>query len=124
VVGLSGPAATPAFAVTRGDDGSVLVKINRLEALPDANRKLTAMGIHEQVTVYMATGPAAVSGPVTCAPDPGARRSGPPLKVLVGQDGTEVVGSGQTAGNTGAGTYHLDRCVITGDGRSGNTGAG
>jgi hypothetical protein len=48
----------------------------------------------------------------------------------VGKDGTEVIPSGQTAGNTGVGTYHLDRCVVTGDtgsgntGNSGNTGAG
>jgi hypothetical protein len=122
VLALSGSAAPPAFAITTNGDGSVLVNINRLESLPAANHKLTAMGIHEQVTIYMATGPAAVSGPVTCAPAAGANQSGPRLKVLVGKDGTEVIRSGQTAGNTGEGTYHLDHCVVTGDTRSGATG--
>ena len=119
---LSATASPPAFAVTRNGDGSVLVNINEQQAIPQANQKLTAMGIHEQVAIYIATGPAAVSGPVDCTPAPGANLSGPPLKVLVGNDGTEVIGPGQTAGNTGEGTYHLDRCVVTGDTGSGNTG--
>ncbi len=127
VLALGGSTAPPAFAITRSGDGSVLVNINRLESLPAANHKLTAMGIHEQVTIYMATGAAAVGGAVTCTPAPGANLSGPPLKVLVGKDGTEVIAPGQTAGNTGEGTYHLDHCVVTSDtgsGNSGNTGAG
>jgi hypothetical protein len=123
VLVLSGPAAQPAFAITRSGDGSVLVKINRIQSLPDANRKLAAMGIDERVTIYMATGPAAVSGPVTCAPAPGAP-SGPPLKVLVAGDGTETIQPGQTAGNTGVGTFYLDHCVVAGAAGSGNTGAG
>ena len=118
-----GPASsTPAFAVTTNSDGSVLVTINENSALPQANAKLIAMGIHEQVTIYIATGPAAASGPVTCTPAPGANVSGPPLKVLVGKDGTEVISSGQSGNNTGEGTYHLARCVVTGDSGSGNTG--
>jgi hypothetical protein len=123
VLALSGSAAPPAFAITTNGDGSVLVNINQLQSLPAANHKLTAMGIHEQVTIYMTSGPAAVSGPVTCTPAPGANLSGPPLKVLVGKDGTEVISPGQTAGNTGVGTYHLDRCVVTGGTGSGNTGS-
>jgi hypothetical protein len=126
-VALSGSAAPPAFAITRSGDGSVLVKINRLQSLPDANRKLTAMGIHERVIIYIATGASAVSGPVTCAPAPGAGASGPTLKVLIGEHGTEVISPGQTAGNTGVGTFHLDHCVVTagtGAGGTGNTGAG
>ena len=131
-----GASSLPAYAVTTNGDGSVLVTINQVSALPQANAKLTAMGIHEQVTIYMAPGAAAVSGPVTCSPALGANVSGPPLKVLVGKDGTEVIrpgqtsgntGLGQTAGNTGVGTYHLDHCVVTGDtgsASSGNTGAG
>ncbi len=128
VLALSGSAAPPAFAITRNGDGSVLVSINRLQALPAANRKLTAMGIHEQVTIYMASGAAAASGPVTCTPAPSASSpSGPQVQVLVGTDGTQVIPSGQTAGNTGVGTWHLDQCVVTGDtgsGDTGNTGAG
>jgi len=114
--------STPAFAITTNGNGSVLVTINQTSALPQANAKLSAMGIHEQVTIYMTPGPASVSGPVTCAPAPGASISGPTLEVLVGSDGTEVVGSSQTAGNTGAGTYHLGHCVVTGDAGSGASG--
>jgi hypothetical protein len=44
------------------------------------------------------------------------------VKVLVGTDGTEVIGSGQSAGNTAEGAFHLDHCVVTGDTGSGNTG--
>jgi hypothetical protein len=130
VLALGATSSPPAYAITTNDDSSVLVTINENSALPQANAKLTAMGIHEQVTIYMATGAAAVSGPVSCTPAPGANVSGPPLKVLVGKDGTEVIGSSQSAGNTGEGTYHLDRCVVTGDsgsaitGNAGNTGAG
>jgi hypothetical protein len=126
VLVLSGPAAQPAFAITTNSDGSVLVNINRLESLPAANQKLAEKGIHERVTIYMASGAATISGPVTCTPAPGANVSGPQLKVLIGKDGTEVIDPGQTAGNTGVGTFHLDRCVVgdTGSGISGNTGNG
>jgi hypothetical protein len=123
-LGLTATGSTPAFAVTKSSNGSVLVTINQLKSLPDANRKLTAMGIHEQITIYMAAGAAAVSGPVTCTPAPGVSNlPGPPVKVLVGTNGTEVIGSG----NTGAGTWHLAACHLTGDagsGNAGNTGAG
>jgi hypothetical protein len=125
LLALSGSAAPPAFAITKEGDGSVLVTLNydQNENLPQVNRKLTAMGTHEQITIYMATGVAPVSGPVICTPAPGASSpSGPQVKVLVGKDGTEVIGSGQSAGNTGVGTFHLDRCVVTGDSGSGNTG--
>jgi hypothetical protein len=128
-----GAAAPPAFAITRTADGSVLVKLNyqRNENLPQVNRKLTAMGTHEQITIYMATGAAPVSGPITCTPGPGAGRPRTPVKILVGTDGTEVIGSGQSAGNTAEGTFHLARCTVApdtdtgpGTGNTGNTGAG
>ncbi|HLI53141.1 MAG TPA: hypothetical protein VKU88_02355 [Acidimicrobiales bacterium] len=128
---LGAVGTPPAYAITRQGDGSVLVTVNRLASLPQANAKLTAMGIHEQVTIYMASGPANVSGPVACTPGPGASLSGPPLEVLVGKDGTEVIGPGQSAGNTGEGTFHLARCTVApnpgtgpGTGSTGNTGAG
>jgi hypothetical protein len=124
---LGAASSPPAFAVTRNDDGSVTVQINELQALPQANAKLTAMGIREQVSIYMAAGPAAVSGPVSCSAAPSANLPGPPLNVLVGKDGTEVISAGQSAGNTGEGTWHLDHCVVmggSGSGNSGNTGAG
>jgi hypothetical protein len=121
VLALGAVSSTPAYAVTTNGDGSVLVTINQTSALPQANAKLTAMGIHEQVTIDMAAGAAAASGPVACTPAPGV--SGPAVKVLVGTNGTEVFASG----NTGAGTWHLAACHITGDngsGNAGNTGAG
>ena len=113
---LTATGSTPAFAVAKHSDGSVLVTINQTEALPQANQKLAAMGIHEQVTIYMASGPAPVSGPVACTPAPGV--SGPPVKVLAGTNGTLVIGSG----NTGVGTWHLGACSLTSDSGSGNTG--
>jgi hypothetical protein len=126
VLALSGSAAPPAFAITKQGDGSVLVTLNyhQNENLPQVNRKLAAMGTHEQITIYMASGAAAVGGPVTCAPATGASSpSGPPVKVLVGTDGTEVIAPGQSAGNTGEGSFHLDHCVASSDAGSGNTGA-
>ena len=122
VLALGAASSTPAYAVTTNSDGSVLVTINQNSALPQANAKLTALGIHEQITIYMASGAAAVSGPVTCTPAPGVSNlPGPPVKVLLGTNGTEVIESG----NTGAGTWHLGTCLLTGDtGNTGNTGAG
>jgi hypothetical protein len=123
VLALGAASSTPAWAVTTNGDGSVLVTINQKSALPQANAKLTAMGIREQVTIDVAPGAAAVSGPVTCTPAPGVSNlPGPPLKVLVGKDGTEVIAPGTTAGNTGVGTWHLAACHLTGDTGSGNTG--
>ncbi len=131
LLALGGSAAPPAFAITTNDNGSVLVNINRDTALPAANGKLTAMGIHEQVTIYMAPGPAAVNGAVNCTPGPGAGLPRPPVKVLVGTDGTEVIGASQSGDNTGEGTFHLARCTVApntdtgpGTGNTGNPGVG
>jgi hypothetical protein len=126
LLALSGSAAPPAFAITTNGDGSVLVKLNytspQERTLGQVNRKLAAMGTHEQITIYDATGAASVSRPVTCTPASGV--SGPTVKVLEGSDGTEVIGPGQSAGNTAEGSFHLDRCVTsdTGSGNSGNSG--
>lgn len=138
VLALGAAGSTPAFAVTTNADGSVLVTINENSALPQANAKLTSMGIHEQISIQVASGAAASSGPVTCTPGPGVTNlPGPPVQVIVGKDGTEVIGSG----NTGAGTWHLAACSVyhtgkalgqvpggpvvpIGPGNTGNTGAG
>ena len=121
---LTGSAAPPAFAITRNGDGSVLVNINIVSSLPAANHKLTAMGVHEQISIYMASGAAAIGGAVNCTPAPGVSNlPAPPVKVLVGTDGTEVISAGQNAGNTGEGTWHLARCLVSGDTGSGNTGS-
>jgi hypothetical protein len=126
---LAAGGGTPAYAVTTNDNGSVLVTLNQTSALPQANAKLTSMGTHEQISVQMAPGAAAVNGPVECTSStPGASVPGPPVKVLVGTDGTQVIASG----NTGAGTWHLAACYVhnagnTGSantGNSGNTGNG
>jgi hypothetical protein len=135
VLSAGGAAAPPAFAITTNGDGSVLVnlKFYSAESIPAVNRKLTAMGIHEQILItWQASGPAPVSGPVACTPWRGATLPGPPVKVLLGTDGTQVVGAGVSAGNTGEGTYHVTNCFLiqTGSavsgnsGNSGNTGAG
>jgi hypothetical protein len=128
---LGGSTAAPAFAITKEGDGSVLVKLDyaKDQNLPQVNAKLAAMGTGEQITIYMASGPASVSGPVTCTPTSGA--SGPSVKVLDGTNGTEVIAPGESAGNTAGGTFHLDHCTVAparatgpGTGNSGNTGAG
>jgi hypothetical protein len=124
VLSAGGATAPPAFAVTRQDNGSVLVKLNYQtnQNLPQVNAKLAAMGTGESITIDNTTGAATVSGPVTCTPAPGV--SGPQVKVLEGSDGTQVIGAGQSAGNTGEGTFHLVRCATseTGAGDSGNSG--
>jgi hypothetical protein len=127
VLVLGGSAATPAFAVTTGNDGSVLVHLNYTtdQNLPEVNAKLAAMGVGEQISIQMARGAATVSGAVTCAAGPGV--SGAPVRVLVGADGTEVISAGQSAGNTAQGSFHLVSCTVannTGDAGSGNTGNG
>jgi hypothetical protein len=124
-LGLTATGATPAFAVTTSANGSVQVSISQTSSLPQANAKLTSMGIHEQVIIQMASGAATSSGAVTCTPAAGV--SGPPVKVLVGANGTEVIAPGATAGNTGEGTWHLAACKTVGDaasGWTGNTGTG
>jgi len=116
VIALGGTAATtPAFAITTTGDGSVLVHLNYNtdQNLPQVNQKLVAMGTHEQIGIAMASGPARTSGPVTCTPAPGApSTSGPPVRVLVGANGTEVISQGESAGNTAEGTFHLASCGV------------
>jgi hypothetical protein len=121
VLALGGSTASPAFAITRGGDGSVLVKLNygTNQNLPQVNAKLASMGLHEGITIYMAPGAASVSRPVTCAQGPGATT---PVKVLVGTNGTETIAPGQSGGNTAEGSFHLDHCVVTGDNEAGNAG--
>ncbi len=128
LLALGGSAAPPAFAVTRQHDGSVLVKVNVNASTEPwvlgADRKLASMGIDEQIMVDTQPGAATVSGAVTCTPLAGVNTpAGPPVKVLLGPDGTQVIPSG----NTGAGTVHLSGCAYyksVGQSGSGNTGAG
>lgn len=115
----SGPGTPPAYAVTVNGDGAVLVTLNQTTALPQADAKLAAMGIHEWITIDMAPGAATVSGPVTCVPQ-GSNVSGPPVDAIVGTDGTEVIPSN----NTGAGTWHLASCELYATGAAGVGGTG
>ena len=119
---LSAAGSTPAFAVTRSSDGAILVQINQTHDLPAAEAKLASMGYHEGVVIYMGSGAATTSGPVTCTPAPGL--GGPTVKVLVGTDGTQVIPAGATVGNTGEGTWHLNSCRLQADGAAGNSGPG
>ena len=78
------------------------------------------MGIHEQIDIETAPGPATVRGAVSCAATAGpgavtpnnvaAKPSGPAVKVLLGKDGTDVA-----KGNSGpaptAATVHLASCI-------------
>ncbi len=122
----AGTAAAAAATVSKTSDGSILVTLNRpgSQAISQADQKLAAMGFHEGIAISMGSGPAAVSGPVTCTPEPGISNQ-PTVKVLVGTNGTEVINPGTTAGNTGVGTWHLNSCNLASDtGGTGNTGTG
>jgi hypothetical protein len=118
-------ATTAAYTITESSSGSVLVTISRSQSIVQANQKLADMGIDERVIIQTGSGAAPVSGPVACAPAPGV--SGPPVKVLLGTNGTEVIQPGTTELNTGVGSWHLASCQLsshTGSGGGGNTGVG
>lgn len=66
---LTGPA--PAFAVTRGHDGSVSVQINRRTSIVAVNRKLAAMGIERIGQRATAAGEGLASIPSCSAIPPG-----------------------------------------------------
>jgi hypothetical protein len=122
MVGLSTTGSTPALAVTRSGDGSLVVQLNQINSLPHVvNPELNAIGVYA-ITIHMASGTAPVPGPVTCTKEPGV--SGPPVKILVGTNGTEVIAADTTAGNTGAGTWHLASCQVFGASGPGNSGSG
>ena len=110
---------TTAYTITEKSNGSVLVQINQQESIVAADAKLSSMGFQEKVSVFPKPGAATDSGPVTCTPVDGAPKQ-PQVQVLLGTNGTEVIGSG----NTGAGTWHLDSCVVFPTGYTGNSGPG
>ena len=129
---LTSTSSTPASAavtVAKVSDGSILVTLNQPGSKPiaQADAKLAAMGLHEGIVIDMGGGPAVVSGPVTCAPEPGIPNQ-PTVKVLVGTNGTEVINPGTTPGNTGVGTFHMNSCSLyvpyANTGNTGNTGTG
>jgi hypothetical protein len=112
---------TDAYTITQNSNGSVLVTISQSQSIVQANQKLADMGIDERVIIHTGSGAAPVSGPVACAPAPGV--SGPPVKVLLGTNGTEVIQPGTTGDNTGVGSWYIASCQLTGN-TGGNTGAG
>jgi hypothetical protein len=94
LVALSGAAATPpAFAITRHNDGSVLVQLDRREDIGQANQKLTAMGINEQITLYMTPSATAAAAAGDCIPGPAAGAPNPPIRVVVSTDDADNTGT-------------------------------
>jgi hypothetical protein len=117
VLAFGGTAATaPAFAVTQTGSG-VLVHLQYTtgQNLPQVEQKLTELGTNEKVLIQMARGAATSTGPVSCQPDPAGADIATPVSILVGDNGTEVVSAGQSAGNTAEGTFHLAGCWVEND---------
>jgi hypothetical protein len=85
-------APTQAFAITQHSDGSVLVQLNGQEDLGQANQKLAAMGINEQITLYPNPHPTASRGVENCTAAPGASAPNPPVKLSVITDDAENTG--------------------------------
>jgi len=110
---------TDAYTITKKSNGSVLVQINQRKSIVAADAKLSSMGIQEKVSVFPKPGAATGLGPITCTPVDGAPDQ-PQVQVLLGTNGTEVIGGG----NTGAGTWHLGSCVVFPTGYQGNSGPG
>jgi hypothetical protein len=110
---------TAAYTITEKSDGSVLVQVNQRKSILDADAKLSSMGFQLKVAVFPKPGAATVSGPIPCKPVDGAPKQ-PQVQVLLGTNGSEVI----AGGNTGAGTWHLDSCVVFPTNDKGNTGIG
>jgi hypothetical protein len=97
VLGAGGVAApTQALAITKHSDGSVLVQLNSQEDIGQANQKLAAMGINEQITLYSNPNPTAFRGVENCTAAPGTSPPNPPIKLSVitnDADNTGVTGA-------------------------------
>jgi hypothetical protein len=108
-------APTQAFAITEHHDGSVLVQLNSQEDLGQANQKLAAMGINEQIVLMPNPHPTASRGVENCTAAPGASAPDPAIRLSVitnDADNTGVTGavlcevqqgsgSSSTTGSTG-----------------------
>jgi hypothetical protein len=108
---------TAAYSITKSSNGSILVQISQEQSIVDADARLKSMGINEKVSVFPRPGAATTSAPVTCTPVDGAPKQ-PQIQVLLGDNGTETIASG----NTGAGTWHLKSCVVFPVSDKGNSG--
>jgi hypothetical protein len=123
LLALSATSAPPAFAVT-DHHGVVLIKISQKTGLAGADRKLAAMGIHEDVTILMKPGKAKDTHPIRCQPSPrGAHLT--PVKVLAGTDNMWRAPPSDNTGTPAGEPLHLVSCIVYKPGsHSGNTGKG
>jgi hypothetical protein len=122
--GATTAITTAAYTITTHSNGSILVQINQRESINAANQKLKAL-VNEEVVLRMASGPAPVSGALTCTSGV-SNMQGPQVKVLLGEDGTQVIAPGTTGDNTGVGTWHMTACTVypAADMGTGGTGTG
>jgi hypothetical protein len=108
VLALSGSTAPPAFAITHNADGSLLLHLYHVDAVPAIERQVNAiMGTEQRLVVGINRGPATVPGPITCS----TADQGPRVEMLLGSDGTDIV----PAGVRGAGPWHLVECSMSPD---------
>ena len=132
VLAFSGSTAPPAFAITKNGDGSLLVHLYHLSAVPAVEQQLDAMDsfrdVHASIvpaaratriqqgtlTITTQRGPATVPGPIKCS----TGDQGQQVEMLLGSNGTDVV----PAGVRGAGSWHLAFCSITPPRPLSNTG--
>jgi hypothetical protein len=113
VLAFSGSTAPPAFAITQNADGSLLVHLYDVSAVPAVEQQLDAMDFQGMLSIGIQRGPATVPGPIKCSTeDPGQQ-----VEMLLGSDGTAVV----PAGVRGAGPWHLGGCQIGNRGPNGVT---
>jgi hypothetical protein len=129
---FSGSTAPPAFAITKNGDGSLLVHLYHVSAVPAAEQQINAMDsfrdVHASIVpaarattrsqgtldIGIQRGPAPVPGPIKCS----TGDQGQQVEMLLGSTGTDVV----PAGVRGAGPWHLAFCSITPPRPLSNTG--
>ena len=122
-LGLTAAGSTPAFAVTKTADGSVLVNLNQITSLPHGgNSKLAAMGVGG-LEIQMAPGVAAVKGSVTCTPGAGCPGAGSEDSRGFGRHGGHQGGVHRGQHGRGHLAPGLMQTTLP-SGNTGNTGAG
>jgi hypothetical protein len=113
VLAFSGSTAPLAFAITKDGDGSLLVHLYDVSAVPAVEQQLDAMDFQGTLVVGIRRGPETVPGPIRCSTED----QGQQVEMLLGSDGTDVV----PAGGRGAGPWHLALCQIGNRGSNGVT---